>query len=114
MVGLRPEVSKRNWTAGTNRGRSHWGKIQAHLESEQHRIYVEIKNYPKPIPACDVQFNDLLEQRDGIAAEMDRLQQTMQAGRKSKDPNPLVAEFVNACQCLSHQVKQQLFQELKD
>jgi hypothetical protein len=97
----------------TNRLDSIWKKIQVHLESQQNRIYEEIKNYPKPIPACDVQFNYLLEQRDSIATEMDRLQQTMQTGRESKDPNPLVAELVNACQYLSHEVKQQLFQELK-
>jgi len=88
-------------------------KIQAHLESEQHRNYEEIKNYPKPIPACDVQFNDLLEQRNGIAAEMDRLQQTMQASRETKDPNSLVAEFIISCRFLNHKAKQQLFQELK-
>ena len=43
------------------------------LEAEQRRINEEIKLYPHPIPACDAQFNYLLEERTRIAQELARL-----------------------------------------
>lgn len=42
------------------------------LENERQRVNEEIKNYPTPIPACDAQFNYLLEERARIAQELDR------------------------------------------
>jgi hypothetical protein len=50
-----------------------WKQIEAHLEAERQRIYDEIKTYPRPIPACDLQFNHLLEKRAGISQELDRM-----------------------------------------
>lgn len=50
--------------------------IRSHLENEKHRLDAEIKNYPTPIPACDAQFNYLLEERAKIAEEIRRLEQT--------------------------------------
>ena len=35
-------------------------------------ILVQIRNYPPPIPACDAQFNHLLERRDAITEELAR------------------------------------------
>ena len=45
------------------------------LEQERLRIQAEISSYPAPIPACDVYFNDLLEQRSRICEALVRLQQ---------------------------------------
>jgi hypothetical protein len=50
------------------------GERKADLESERHRINDEIKNYPTPIPACDAQFNFLLEERARIARELRELE----------------------------------------
>jgi hypothetical protein len=47
--------------------------VTDHLENERRRIYEEIGNYPAPIPACDAQFNFLLEERAGIVQELYRL-----------------------------------------
>lgn len=47
-------------------------KIRAHLENERLRVNEEIRNYPRPIPACDAQFNYLLEERVRIAEELER------------------------------------------
>ena len=41
-------------------------KRRAALECERLRVQAEIVNYPMPIPACDVYFNGLLEQRARI------------------------------------------------
>ena len=49
---------------------AHVPKNRAALEAERLRIQAEIVSYPMPIPACDVYFNDLLEQRSRICAEL--------------------------------------------
>ena len=37
--------------------------IRSHLEQQKRQIAQQILHYPPPIPACDVQFNFLLEER---------------------------------------------------
>ena len=46
-----------------------WQQIQQHLEAEKVLIVDEIGEYPHPIPACDAQFNGLLEERALILGE---------------------------------------------
>ena len=53
--------------------KARYQKIRSLLENEKLRIFEELKNYPQPIAACDVQFGHLLEQRDGILREIARL-----------------------------------------
>ena len=48
-------------------------QIRAHLEAERTRLYREAAVYPTPIPRCDQQFNYLIEQRDRISGELDRI-----------------------------------------
>ncbi len=48
------------------------------LVAEKARIAEEIRSYPAPIPACDAQFNYLLERR----AEIDRAL----AGQNAREP----------------------------
>ena len=43
------------------------------LERERLRIDAEIRSYPAPIPACDVYFNDLLEQRSRVCERLNAL-----------------------------------------
>ena len=43
------------------------------LERERVRLQAEISNYPAPIPACDVYFNDLLERRNRVCEALTRL-----------------------------------------
>jgi hypothetical protein len=88
-------------------------EIQTRLESEERRIYEEIKNYPKPIPACDAQFNFLLEERTRIAAEIQRLHETIHAGKKSKDPAGLITDFLLSCPYLDAESTQKIVREFK-
>jgi hypothetical protein len=46
---------------------------RAALEGERLRIQAEIVSYPMPIPACDVYFNGLLEQRARVCEALARL-----------------------------------------
>jgi hypothetical protein len=43
------------------------------LEKVKIRVNKEIGNYPSPIPACDVQFNYLLEERSKISVMLKRV-----------------------------------------
>jgi hypothetical protein len=40
------------------------------LERELARVAAEIRSYPAPIPACDAQYNHLLEERARISREL--------------------------------------------
>lgn len=45
------------------------------LAMQKAKVIQAIRSYPPPIPACDAQFNYLLEQRDYLVVEMNRLNQ---------------------------------------
>jgi hypothetical protein len=49
----------------------------AALEVERDRVREAIASYPPPIPACDEQFNHLLEERDRISRELSRLKRAV-------------------------------------
>ena len=44
-----------------------------HLATAKGRVSEAIRNYPPPIPACDQQFNHLLEERHRLGAALRRL-----------------------------------------
>ena len=50
------------------------------LERERLRVQEAILSYPAPIPACDVYFNDLLEQRARIGEQLARLERNAAMG----------------------------------
>ncbi len=52
-----------------------WQQIQQQLQRQQAAIIAEIRSYPPPIPACDAQFNYLLEQRTAVRQERRRAEQ---------------------------------------
>ncbi len=52
---------------------SAWDALREHLQGIKRDLLREIEHYPPPIPACDAQFNYLLERRDRIAEELRRL-----------------------------------------
>ena len=55
-------------------------KIEVQLEAESRRINEEIRNYPRPIAACDLQFNYLLEERARLAGELRRIHEAFPKG----------------------------------
>lgn len=50
-----------------------WRRIRDCLESRRAQILDEIREYPKPIPGCDLQFNTLLEERSRVSQELSDL-----------------------------------------
>lgn len=47
---------------------SDWDALRARLAQLQDAVAAEIRAYPPPIPACDAQYNYLLERRTALAA----------------------------------------------
>lgn len=77
-----------------------WLEIKTHLEKKKRQIQEAIINYPPPIPACDVQFNYLLEERTRITQELRRVQEVSGDDANSSDSARLLHEFINTCACI--------------
>ncbi len=63
---------------------SDWDALRARLVQLQEAVAAEIRAYPAPIPACDAQYNHLLERRAALAEARARLD----AARKSGAATP--------------------------
>jgi hypothetical protein len=66
----------------------------AYLESEKRCIVAEIRSYPPPIPACDVQFNYLLDERTRIFQELGRVEALPQMNLAPNEYLAWVEEFI--------------------
>jgi hypothetical protein len=75
---------------------SAWRRARACLENKKRQIYEEVRNYPRPIPACDQQFNYLLEERARVEQELGRLEEACAESRTSADPLQRVEEFIRS------------------
>ncbi len=71
-----------------------WQTVRQRLASEKARIARAIADYPVPIPACDEQFNHLLERRRSLAQEIER------AERLCRDENASIDDFIQSSPCL--------------
>jgi hypothetical protein len=93
--------------------KSAWTRIRTRLESEKERIYEEIRSYPRPIPACDQQFNFLLEERTRIARELQRLDEAFQPGLTGSDALARIEEFIGASSSLDDAARREIRSFLK-
>ncbi len=50
-----------------------WDGLRARLVQLQEAVASEVRAYPAPIPACDAQYNHLLERRAALAEARVRL-----------------------------------------
>jgi hypothetical protein len=71
---------------------SEWDALRRSLQALTHSVAQEISAYPRPITACDAQFNHLLELRRALPAELARLDAAVSAGTS-------VGDFVRASPC---------------
>jgi chorismate mutase len=85
-----------------------WKSIKDQLENERQRVYEEIKHYPTPIPACDAQFNYLLEERAKIAQELDRLKALSKVSLARRDGVKLIDEFIMSSNYIKGEVEQRM------
>ena len=86
-----------------------WQQIQQHLETEKVRIVEEIGEYPHPIPACDAQFNGLLEERSAILGEYWQVKGFLKKSHSASEH----VEYLNAFLLSSHYLGSELILELQ-
>ena len=82
--------------------------IQAQLEAARNSISRELKSIPPPVPACDVNFNRLLEDRASIVDDLQRLAKLRSASVQDID----LLGFVRACAWLDAETKARIEQAL--
>ena len=66
-----------------------------HLERRLEAIRQEIASYPAPIPACDLQFNTLLAERDQAASELRRLTEAQVSGAPPEERERIADALVS-------------------
>jgi hypothetical protein len=72
---------------------SQWQSLRRTLEALAASVTAEIVAYPRPITACDAQFNHLLELRRLVPQELQRLEAA------ADDPGFTGEEFVRTSPC---------------
>jgi len=87
---------------------SAWKIIYQHLENEMQRVRGEIQTYPAPIPACDAQFNHLLDEREALSSELARVRELMARGDDYDDSSSVVDSFLNASEHLDEATKKEI------
>ncbi len=64
---------------------SDWDALRARLEHMQEAVAAEIRAYPPPIPACDAQFDHLLERREALSEALARLDAARKDGSRTPE-----------------------------
>ncbi len=87
---------------------SAWAIIHRHLQEEIHRVHDEIRNYPAPIPACDAQFNYLLEAREVLSSELARVREFMNKDTDTEDMRSSIDAFLSFSNYLGDSAKREI------
>lgn len=85
-----------------------WRQIQRHLEDEKERLFQEIRSYPPPIPACDAQFNGLLEERANILRILGEVKGVRKQSQSGSEQIELLDRLVSSSQYLSSELAEQV------
>ncbi len=89
-----------------------WQRIRQHLEAEKEQIYQEISYYPPPIPACDVQFNDLLQRRTTVLQELGQVNAILKMRLTVREQIEFLNEFMQSSQHLTGELVGNIRQSL--
>jgi hypothetical protein len=73
--------------------RQEWDSLRRRLEALAADVATEIRAYPRPITACDAQFNHLLELRRLLPLEVQRL------AAMAVDPLSTIDAFLRSSPC---------------
>jgi hypothetical protein len=90
-----------------------WQELRSHLDDKRNVIYEEIKHYPPPIPACDQQFNYLLEQRIQIHQELRRVKTILKQSLAPDDTVKKMEEFMQSSAFVDAEVKHHIRSRLQ-
>lgn len=89
-------------------------EIRGHLENRRDRLCQEITNHPTPIPACDVHFNRLLEERARIFQELGRLEALRQNTQARTHDIAWINDFIKSSEALNDEALRELASALKN
>lgn len=81
------------------------------LEAKKRQVHREIVNYPPPIPACDVQFNHLLDERGKLTQELSRIR-ALGSNLSPSESLIVLAEAIRSSSCLDRAAKAKLVLKL--
>ncbi|MBO0763143.1 MAG: hypothetical protein J2P50_00920 [Hyphomicrobiaceae bacterium] len=70
-----------------------WTALRRQLQSLAREVGEEVRSYPGPIPACDAQFNHLLDLRRMLPHELERLDAAMSV------PGAKIEAFIRSSPC---------------
>lgn len=96
-------------------GRAVWDEVEAALIDVRASVYAEIRAYPKPITACDAQYNYLLEQRAEVGQLLARLQRAgtgEQTDGEKEKPVREMAQAIGAFLATSSMIEKDARREL--
>lgn len=85
-----------------------WRALKGCLEEKRDQIYEEIQGYRPPIPACDIQFNYLLEERSRVYQELSRLNSLAKQNLPAPDLLLRLDAFLVASTCIDAATKAHL------
>ncbi len=85
-----------------------WTMIHLRLQEAIRRVHDGIRNYPAPIPACDAQFNYLLEEREALSSELARVREHMNEDTDSEDARISIDAFLDFSSYLGDSVKREI------
>ena len=91
---------------------SAWEPIERSLESRKQQLYDQIKNYPTPITACDLQFNYLLEQQAATSQELSRMHKAFQESLAGGDAIEIIHKFVRSSSCFDDEAAAKIQSDL--
>jgi len=83
-------------------------QIEQTLETCKTRIDDEVKNYPRPITACDVQFEHALEQQAGVRRALRHAGVLRENQPEGGEFARIVDEFVAACAFINAESAQEI------
>lgn len=106
VIAVSSEEAQR--LAAENVIESAWHRIRGRLEERKDRILEEIRRYPRPIPACDLQFNTLLEERSGISRELNGLGDGADRGLATSERIARIDAFITASAFITGEWEQEI------
>jgi hypothetical protein len=89
-----------------------WWEIRQYLEHRKQQLDEEIRAYPAPIPACDAQFNYLMEQRAQLTRDLGRLATVSKENQVGADDLTWLDEFARSSIYLDDAAQQTIQQHV--
>ena len=107
-------IVESNTTASGEAVRGIVAQIENVLENRKNLIDEEVSNYPRPITACDVQFEHALDEQAKIRRELQRVKALLDEHRGREDLIRAVDGFATACVFINAETEQQIKSSLAE